>query len=330
MALGIVLSFDFIPYKMVSEFLPMLEGAFTHVFVPELWGRDALTQIATLAGLAERDITYGTAIVNLYSRTPATLAQTAASLSELTDGQFILGLGLSGPIVIENWHGIPFDEHSPLQRTREYFDIIRLILSGERCNYEGLIFKLKNFRLRAKSATVPLFLAALGPKNVNLAGEIADGWFPIWTPLKGFEVLIQDLELGKETRSRDLPWDVDIAPLLITCSSDSPKAKLLVQNHIAYYVGGMGTFYNNLMKRLGFATEAEKIQIAWKNGDRTLAASCVSNAMIDQIAVLGTEDELPNRYEQLRKQGITIPILMLPFNCPPDLALKTVQDFTRI
>ncbi|MFX1537894.1 MAG: LLM class flavin-dependent oxidoreductase [Promethearchaeota archaeon] len=327
MTLGIALSFDYIPYKLTLEFLPRLEEAFTHIFVPEIWGRDALTQIAALTASTEGEITYGTAIVNLYSRTPASLAQTAVSLSELTDGRFILGLGLSGPIVIENWHGISYYDYSPLQRTREYFDIIRLILSGERCNYEGKIFNLKNFRLRAEPATVPLFLAALGPKNVQLAGQIADGWFPIWTPLNKFDLVLGDLERGKNKRLSNLSLNVDVAPMLITCVNDSPKAKHLVQNHIAYYVGGMGHFYNNFMKRMGFEDEAVKIQRAWKNGDRALAASCVSDAMIDEIAVLGSEEELPNRYEHLRKQGVTIPILMLPYNCPPDLALKTIEAF---
>ncbi|MFX1255138.1 MAG: LLM class flavin-dependent oxidoreductase [Promethearchaeota archaeon] len=327
MALGIAISFDFIPYNLVLDFLPKLEEAFTHIFVPEIWGRDALTQIAALAPSTKGKITYGTAIVNLYSRTPASLAQTAVSLSELTDGRFILGLGLSGPIVIENWHGVSYYNYSPLQRTREYFDIIRLILSGERCNYKGEIFNLKNFRLRAEPAPVPLFLAALGPKNVQLAGQIADGWFPIWTPLNKFDLILGDLNRGKNKRPSNLSSTVDIAPMIITCVNDSPKAKHLVQNHIAYYVGGMGTFYNNFMKRMGFEDEAEQIQHAWKSGNRALAASCVSDAMIDEIAVLESEDELPNRYEDLRKQGVTIPILMLPYNCPPDLALKTIGAF---
>lgn len=328
MALGIMLSIDYIPHKLAVDILPMIEESFTHVFIPELWGRDALTQVAALASITKSNLTYGTAIVNTYSRSPATLAQTAASLSELTEGRFILGLGLSGPIVIQNWHGIPFYEHSPLQRTREYFEIIRLILSGERCNYTGEIFQLQNFKLRMEPEQVPLFLAALGPKNIQLTGEIADGWFPIWAPLTRFDHLQKDLEVGKKKRASNLSATIDIAPIIITCASDSPKAKLLAQKHLAYYVGGMGTFYNNFMRRLGFENEAKQIQTAWRASNRDLAAANVSDAMIEEIAAIGKADEIIGRYEQLRKKGITIPVVMLPFNCPPDLAFETIQCFS--
>lgn len=325
-----MLSSDYIPYKQILDMLPVIEGSFTHVFVPELWGRDAFTQIAAISSVVESNITYGTAIVNIFSRSPATLAQTAMTLSELTEGRFVLGLGLSGPIVIQNWHGYQFNEHSPMQRTREYLEIIRLILSGERCNYEGKIFKLQNFKLRGETEHVPLFLAALGPKNIQLAGELADGWFPIWFPVNSsIDLLLNDLETGKRNRRENLERVVDIAPVLITCASNSPKAKRLVQNHLAYYVGGMGTFYNNLMKRLGFVDEAEKIITAWKGGDRALAAANVSDAMIDAIAIMGSGEEINEKYSELGKKGVTIPIIMLPFNCPPDLAIETIGSFSQ-
>ncbi|MHA2334177.1 MAG: LLM class flavin-dependent oxidoreductase [Candidatus Hodarchaeales archaeon] len=325
--LGIMISSDYIPYKQILDMLPMLEGSFTHVFVPELWGRDALSQVAAMVSAIECEFTYGTAIVNIFSRSPATLAQSAATLSEMTNGKFILGLGLSGPIVIQDWHGYSFYGKSPMQRTREYLEIIRLILSGERCNYDGEIFKLRNFKLLFQPDHIPLFLAALGPKNVQIAGELADGWFPIWLPFDNIDLLLKDIDAGKEKAEKTRT--VDIAPVLITCASNSPKAKLLVQNHLAYYVGGMGTFYNNLMKRLGFVDEAEKIKTAWMKGDRELAAKNVSNSMIDAIAIMGSAEDVVDKYSKLEKMGVTIPIVMLPFKCPPDLAMETVGCFSQ-
>ena len=139
--LGITLSYDYIPPQILNEILPIISDSnFTHIFIPEIWGRDAFSQVAEMARYT--DLTLCTGIVNLYSRSPATLAQTAASLHDLTKGKFILGLGLSGPIVIQDWHGVNYHTPSPLQRTREYLEILSLIFSGNRVNYSGEIFSL--------------------------------------------------------------------------------------------------------------------------------------------------------------------------------------------
>ncbi|MFX0208846.1 MAG: LLM class flavin-dependent oxidoreductase [Candidatus Hodarchaeota archaeon] len=330
MCLGIVLSLDYLPKKQAEGILPVLENVgFTHVFVPEIWGRDAFTQVAYLASL-NNNLAFGTGIVNIFSRSPSTIAQTAASLAELTEGRFILGLGLSGPIVIQNWHGIDYFAQPPLQRTREYFEIVRMILNGDRLNYKGQIFQLKNFKLSFKvNYSVPLFLASLGPKNVQLAGEIADGWFPIWVPFNRMETLFKDLNKGQEIRSKELNSKIEIAPFLITCASNKPKDINLVKAHLAYYVGGMGTFYNNLMKRLGYIREAERIQKAWKAGDRKTAANEVTDEMMNSIAVTGNAETCRRRYALLKEKGISLPVLMLPFRCPPQLAYETIKAFSE-
>lgn len=325
--LGLILSYDYLKPTLCNDLITLLDDScFTHLFIPELWGHDAFTQIASMAKYTT-NLILGTGIVNLFSRTPATLAQSAASLYELTEGKFVLGLGLSGPSVIQDWHGIPYYQVSPLQRTREYFKILRLILSGERVNYEsGKIFRLKGFKLRGFETplNVPLFLAALGPKNLALGGELADGWFPIWTSFRELPELMKDLKKGFEKRPENISKEVTIAPFIITCASNSSKAKLLVQKNLAFYIGGMGTFYFEFMKRIGFEVEANRIRAAWKNGEREIAASNVSDNMIDRIAVLGNREEIRERYKKLRQLGIDLPVTMLPYNCPPGIAIDTI------
>lgn len=325
--LGFILSYDYLKPSLCHDLITLLDNTnFSHLFVPEIWGHDAFTQIASMTKHAS-NLTFGTGIVNLYSRTPATIAQTAASLHEMTGGKFVLGLGLSGPIVIQDWHGINYFQVSPLQRTREYFEILRLIFSGERVNYTtGKIYKLKGFKLMGfePPLDIPLFLAALGPKNLALAGELADGWFPIWTSFTELPELKEKLEKGIEKRSDGLKQGVEIAPFIITCASDSLKAKTLVQKHLAYYVGGMGTFYFEFMKRFGFEYEATRIRTAWQKGEHEIAAKNVSEGMLERIAVLGSRDEVKERYKKLRQLGITLPVVMLPYNCPPEFAIETI------
>jgi alkanesulfonate monooxygenase SsuD/methylene tetrahydromethanopterin reductase-like flavin-dependent oxidoreductase (luciferase family) len=325
--LGFILSYDYLKPSLCHDLITLLDNTnFSHLFVPEIWGHDAFSQIASMTKYAS-NLTFGTGIVNLYSRTPATIAQTAASLHEMTEGKFVLGLGLSGPTVIQNWHGINYFQVSPLQRTREYFEILRLIFSGERVNYpNGKIYKLRGFKLMGfePPLDIPLFLAALGPKNLALAGELADGWFPIWTSFTELPNLKRELAKGIEKRTAGISKDVEIAPFIITCASESPKAKLLVQKHLAYYVGGMGTFYFEFMKRFGFETEANRIRTAWQNGERETAAKNVSQNMLDRIAVLGSRDEVNERYKQLRQLGGTLPVVMLPYNCSPEFAIETI------
>jgi alkanesulfonate monooxygenase SsuD/methylene tetrahydromethanopterin reductase-like flavin-dependent oxidoreductase (luciferase family) len=329
--LGITLSYDYIPPQTLNELLPIISDSnFTHIFIPEIWGRDAFSQVAEMA--RHTDLTLCTGIVNLYSRTPATLAQTAASLHDLTKEKFILGLGLSGPIVIQDWHGINYHTPSPLQRTREYLEILRLIFSGDRVNYSGEIFTLKRFKLNFETPLeVPIFLAAIGPRNVQLAGELADGWLPIWT---SFTISRKssihpkiDLEKGFTKRDPNLRKDFDIAPYIITCASKSEVATVSAQKHLAYYIGGMGDFYYLNMKRLGFQKEVDRIKMAWKAGERDLSAKAVTQDMLEKLVILGEPEDVVFQYDELKKQGVTIPVVMPPFNCPPDLVLDTIRAF---
>lgn len=327
--LGFTLSYDFLPPSLCHDLISVLDNNnFTHLFIPEAWGHDAFTQVATMSRYTS-ELIFGTGIVNLYSRSPATLAQTAASLFELTEGRFILGLGLSGPIVIQDWHGVNYHQSSPMQRTREYLEILHLIFSGERVNYKGEIFSLKGFKLNAFETPldIPLFIAAIGSENVKITGELADGWLPIWTSYTEIPSSKDDLKQGL-AKSKTKEEAFEIAPYIPTCVSDSDKAKNLIRKNLAYYIGGMGTFYYNVVaEKFGFETEARRIRSAFQSGDRELAAKSVTQNMIDRIAVVGNCEYVVDRYEELRRQGTSLPVVMLPPNCPPEFAMDTIGAF---
>ncbi|MGB2691684.1 MAG: LLM class flavin-dependent oxidoreductase, partial [Thermodesulfobacteriota bacterium] len=183
---------EFIEIAQLAEDL-----GYDSIWVPEMWGRDAFSIIGLLAAHTKK-IKLATGIIPIFSRSPAVIAQTIATLDEISDGRMMLGLGTSGPIVIENWHGMAYEK--PLQRTREYVEIIKMILNSERVNYEGEIFKLKNFRLQFKPVrkNIPIFIAAMGSKNIQLTGEVADGWIPFLVPPEHLEIGMKELLSGAE------------------------------------------------------------------------------------------------------------------------------------
>ena len=277
------------------------------------------------------NLIFGTGIINIFSRSPGSMAQAAASISEQTDGRFILGIGLSGPNVIEKWHGLDYYNGSPMQRTREYLELIRLIFSGERANYQGELFKVHGFKLRSFEApiNVPIYLAAFGKKNVQLAAELADGWFPIWTSFSELKSVKTSFTQGLSRRKQSLPSNVEIAPFIVTCASTNEKAKYYVQKQLAFYIGGMGTYYARVVKEYGFIEEVDKIRTAWNAGERETALKLVTDEMLDRLAAVGSPEKVLARYEDLRKAGATQPVVWLPTSCPPDLAMETIQTFTN-
>ena len=328
--LGFTISYDFLPPSQTHDLLEVLDNsAFTHIFVPEVWGYDAFHECARMATQTE-NLVFGTGIVNMYSRSPATMAQAAASIDEQNEGRFILGVGLSGPKVVQNWHGLDYYHGSPMQRTREYLEILHLIFSGETVNYDtGTIFKLKNFKLRTfeTPVKVPVYLAAFGTKNVQLAGELADGWLPIWTSYPEIPSLKDNFEKGIAKRQKIDNKDKEIAPFIVTCASEDPKAKYYVQKQLSFYIGGMGTYYARVAKQYGFTEEVDRITRAWNAGDIELALKEVSEEMLARLAAVGPPEKVLARYETLRKSGITNPVVWLPVGCPPALALETIHTF---
>ncbi|AGB15987.1 coenzyme F420-dependent oxidoreductase, NP1902A family [Halovivax ruber XH-70] len=281
---------SFVEYATLGESV-----GYEHVWLPETWGRDAvsvLTRIATETS----DIGFGPSVLNVYSRSPALVGQTAASLQELSDGRLRVAVGPSGQAVIEGWHGESFDR--PLRRTREFMDVVRAVLSGEVVNYAGDIFSLGGFRLRCDppEATVPIEAAGMGPKSVELAGRFADGWHAtVFTP-HGFRDRLEDLERGIDLgdRSRD---DVT-ATLSLTAAvhDDGDLARQRCRNHLAFYVGAMGTYYRESLARQGYEDEAMEIAAAVANDEHERVHEIVDDEMLADLAIAGTPEEA---HEQL-------------------------------
>lgn len=278
----------------IEETLSLIDRAealgYDHAWVPETWGRDAVSTLAAAASRVDR-IGLGPSILNVYSRSPAIIAQSAVTLDELAQGPIRVGIGPSGPAVIERWHGLEYDR--PLRRTRETAEIIRAICSGEVVEYDGELFSLSGFRLRCEPPASPpaVDLAGLGPKSVELAGFIGDGWHAMLATHDGFDTHLDHLERGASKAGRDID-DIEVT-LGITCcvDDDGEAARDLVAGHIAFYTGGMGPFYGKSLARQGYESLARQIVTDWQSGDRGDAIQAVKDELLDDIAVAGTPDD---------------------------------------
>ncbi|MFB6072793.1 MAG: TIGR04024 family LLM class F420-dependent oxidoreductase [Halobacterium sp.] len=270
---------------------------YDRVWFPETWGRDAVTTLAALADRTE-DVGVGTSIVNVYSRSPALVGQTAATLQEHSGGRFRLGLGPSGPAVVEGWHGEDFER--PLRRTREYVEVVRAVLSGEQVDYDGDLVQTRGFRLRqgAPETEPDIDVTGMGPKAVELAGRFADGWHALMFTADGFRDRLEDLRRGADLGDRDAA-DVKTTFVLPCCAlPDGDAARDLARQHLAFYVGGMGDFYRNALARQGFEDRAHAIHDAWQDGDRERAVGLVDDDLLDALAAAGTPAEVRERFEE--------------------------------
>jgi alkanesulfonate monooxygenase SsuD/methylene tetrahydromethanopterin reductase-like flavin-dependent oxidoreductase (luciferase family) len=275
--------------------------------VAEAWGRDAFT---TLVQLAERTskIQLATGIVNIFSRSPAALAQHFGSLDELSGGRMIIGLGTSGANVIEHFHGIPFDK--PMRRLREYVEIINLLIAGEPLNYEGEIFKLgRGFKLAFPTVRphIPIYLATLNPASVRQTARIADGWLPIWTPLEKLPGVVADFRAAAQKAGRDPDTITVRSPGGITITKDVERAKAGIAGGLAFYVSRMGVFYYQHVSRLGYADEAAAIKRAFDEGGSKAGTAAVPAELQQGVGfVTDSIDAARERIAEQEAAGITL------------------------
>jgi F420-dependent oxidoreductase-like protein len=284
------------------------------VWTAEAYGSDAATILGWIAGLTTR-IKIGSAIFQMPGRSPAMTAMTAATLDQLSDGRMLLGIGSSGPQVSEGWHGVRFG--SQLARTREYIAIVRQALARERVEFSGDHFTLPlpdgpGKALKLTIATVqeriPIYLAAIGPKNTALAGEIADGWIPTLVSPEHLPDLRASLDEGAARAGRSLD-DFDIAPTVnVYVSDDIEKGRDIMRPFIALYVGGMGSrdknFYNNLVQRYGFEDAAREVQDLYLAGKRDEAMAALPDELIDLVSLNGPADKVRDRLRVYREAGV--------------------------
>ncbi|WP_049921315.1 TIGR04024 family LLM class F420-dependent oxidoreductase [Halopiger djelfimassiliensis] len=299
------------------------DGGYDCAWLPETWGRDGVT---VLTAMAERtdSIGVGSSIFNTYSRSPALLGQTAATLQEVSDGRFHLGLGPSGPVVVENWHGMEYG--NPLKRTRETVEIVRQVLSGESVDYDGDYFDLSGFRLRCEppEPTPPIEVTGMGPKAVELAGRFADGWHGIMLTPGGVQSRLEDIERGAELGDRD-PDDVRVTVGVNCCAlGDAERARDLARQHTAFYIGGMGTFYRDALVRQGYDV-ADEIHDAWQAGDRERALSLLDDDLLGELCAAGdpeTAREALAEYETI--DGVDAVAVSFPRGADEDEIRETM------
>ena len=278
---------------VVSLAVEAEDAGYERVWLPETWGRDAIT-VLSLAAERTETVELGTSILNVYSRSPALLGQTAATLQEASDGRFRLGIGPSGPAVIENWHGQPF--RSPLRQTRETVEIVKQVLTGEPVDYDGDYFELSGFRLRCAppDPAPPVDAAGMGPKAVELAGRFADGWHALNFTPDGMRERLDDLRRGAALGDRE-PDDIRVTLSLPCCAlDDEERARNLARQHLAFYIGGMGTFYRDALARQGHAETAEQVYDAWQAGERGKALAAL-DPLLDDLSAAGSPDHVRER-----------------------------------
>ena len=301
------------------------ECGYERAWLPETWGRDAVSALTRMAE-ETAEIGIGPSILNVYSRSPALIAQTATTLQEISDGRLRLGVGPSGPAVIEGWHGIEFDR--PLRRTREYLEIARMAMAGETVNYDGEIFTLGGFRLRCgpPDQPVPIDAAGMGPKSVELAGRFADGWHAIVLTPDGLRDRLEDFQRGADLGDRD-PDDLRTTLSITACAlEDGDRARELAREHTAFYVGAMGTYYRKSLARQGYEEEANAIATAWASGETERACSLVSDSLLDDLGAVGTPDRAREQFRKFEEiDGLDAIAVGFPRGASPEEVESTIE-----
>ncbi|MEU9885633.1 LLM class F420-dependent oxidoreductase [Sphaerisporangium sp. NPDC051011] len=290
------------------------------IFVAEAYTFDAVSQMGYIAARTER-LQIASGILPIYSRTPSLLAMTAAGMDYVSDGRFVLGLGASGPQVIEGFHGVPYT--APLGRTREVIEICRKVWRRERLTYEGAHYtlplppgsgtglgkplKLINHPVRPR---IPIVIAAIGPKNVEMTAELAEGWEPIfYVAEKAADVWGPSLAAGRAKRDAELGELDVIAQAFLAIGDDTGDLLDLGRSMAALYIGGMGAkgknFYNDLARRYGYEKEAELIQDLYLEGKKDEAAAHVPRELLEKMSLVGPEGFVRDRIAALKESGVT-------------------------
>lgn len=322
--LGLVLGYWFAdpPVGVTEQLAAAEELGFDSVWSAEAYGSDCFTPLAWYGAQTSR-VRLGTAVCQMAARTPVATAMTALTMDHLTEGRFVLGLGASGPQVVEGWYGQPYPK--PLARTREYVDIVRQVLAREEpveldgrhfqlpCTGEGTtgLGKALKSITHPRRTDLPIFLGAEGPKNVALAAEIADGWLPMFMS-PGLDPHYREcLEEGwARPGARRGPDDFEVANLVqVVIADDVEAAADVVRMSLGFYIGGMGArevnFHADLFSRMGYAGDVERIQELFLSGRKEEAIASVPLALVEDVALVGPEDKIREDLERWRETCIT-------------------------
>jgi F420-dependent oxidoreductase-like protein len=311
---------------------------FSVAWTAEVFSSDTVSLLGWLAAQTSR-IDLGTAAMQIPARTPAMTAMTAATLDLLSEGRFRLGLGVSGPQVAEGWHGARFEK--PLARTREYVDVVRMALQRKTVAYDGEHYRLPlpdgpgkaiQLGMRPRRKHVPIYLAAVGPANVRLAGEIADGWLSVFFQPEFAQESLAELRTGRERKGADLRGFDVVAAVPVATGGNLADCADRVRAFTTHYVGGMGSrqhnFYNRLMARTGFPDEAEQVQNLYLNGELRAATEAMPQEFLDRTALLGSTDRIADRLQAYAEAGVTtLSAMIFPEHVEQGIAtLRTLAE----
>ncbi len=269
------------------------------IWIPETWGMENFSMLSMVSQKAT-SAKIGSSIINIYSRSPALIAMGAATVDTISNSRLILGLGASSTQIVEDFHGYQFE--NPISRMREYVKIIRLVLSGKQVNYNGNFFKLKNFSLLIKPPrdSIPIYLAAVNQKMVQLSWEIADGVIFYLRSISELKKTIQKMQEKKE---------IDIACQIITCvSHDSQKAIDHAKQTLAFYIS-VGKIYREFLAKNGFQKETEEIFQEFKRSGFKVIHELVPDSMLDSLTICGTPEECLKKFKKFADTGLTLPII---------------------
>ena len=327
MRLGLMIGYSGAKFELPLDTIQEADRlGYYAVWTAEAYGSDSVTPLAWIGARTEK-IHLGTAIMQMPARTPAMTAMTAITLDQLSGGRMLLGLGLSGPQVVEGWHGQPYGK--PLGKTREYVRIVRTILARQ----DALVHNGEHYQIPYQGADatglgkplksiihgradLPIYLAAIGPKNVELAAEIADGWLPIFFSPQHYGAVFQEsVEAGFAKANGKSLASFDIAPSVpVALGPDVDACRNAIKPHLALYIGGMGAkgknFYYDLVSRYGYDGAADTIQSLFLQGKKLEAAMAVPDALVDDVALCGPKERIAERLSLWRNSPITTLNLM--------------------
>ncbi len=294
-------------------------------WVPEAWGYEVFTLLTEMA-VATKRIQLGTGIINVFSRTPGLIAMSAATLDEISEGRFILGVGTSGKNVIEGFHGRPFDK--PLSQVKDVIKVTRALLAGQKQSDAGAtLAQYRPFKLEMKPLrpSIPIYVAALKQKAIEQIGECADGWIPTFWPYEKLAEGRAWIAAGAARAGRD-PSKIVTAPFTTALPLGGTAGTTMAKQIISFYIGGMGDYYIELLTRFGFAEDCKKIAgLYQEKSTRSQAADAVPDAMIEALTIAGDPAHCVEELRRRRSFGVELPILNLPNNMPWEM----VEQFIR-
>jgi F420-dependent oxidoreductase-like protein len=320
MKLGFLLGYSgkhiHIPIELIQQAESM---GYDSVWTAEAYGNDAVTSAAYVLAQTSK-IRVGTAIMQMPARTPAMCAMTAMSLDQLSGGRFIVGLGASGPQVVEGWHGVPYGK--PVTRTKEYIQIMRKIFEREGpVEFDGQMYQMPNQSegttglgkplksILAAASDIPIYTASITPAGLRCAGEVADGVFPVWMDPNKYDVLGESIEQGFEKAGNDKSLeDFDVAPFVTVAMNDDLDAAYdALRPWLALYIGGMGAknknFYHDYATRLGYGDAADQIQELYLSGKKPEAEALVPNELLDEVSLIGPRERIIERLGPWKEAG---------------------------